>query len=275
VPAWDAQDGRDEPQRRLPRIDRSLTVALTRNRESRAEQTLRAVSIYPQTGAVTRAVTTGSAIGHERRQLLLVAIVTLVPFALLAVWARFYSPAEWEPGVLNALAAQHDLVGAVTTTLNTLGNLEFWAVIVADVAAALAVVRGIVAGLLVGLSFASDLAAFAVKIVVERARPETAAAQQFFGADDFSYPSGHTVRAAALVAVTIWLLAPPRWRIPAAVSGGLLAGALMGFARVSLGVHWPTDIFGGTLLGLAWFAVTAALFLPLLQERRKRQRTNS
>jgi undecaprenyl-diphosphatase len=167
--------------------------------------------------------------------------------------------------LLNALATKDDLVGALSGALNGLGELPVWTVVVAIVAVVIAVVRGIAAGLLVGLSFASDLAAFGVKIVVERTRPDTAAVQQFFGADNFSYPSGHTVRAAALVAVAVWLLAPARWRVPLAVVGGTIAGLMMGYARVSLGVHWPTDTVGGMLLGLCWFGFTAALFLPRMR----------
>jgi undecaprenyl-diphosphatase len=129
--------------------------------------------------------------------------------------------------------------------------------VVVATAALLGIVRGLMAAILVALSFASDLAAFVTKILVERDRPETAAVEQIFGYETFSYPSGHTVRAAAFVAVVGWLLVPARWRLHAALVGGLTAGAVMGYARVSLGVHWPTDTLGGTLLGLAWFAITA------------------
>jgi membrane-associated phospholipid phosphatase len=196
---------------------------------------------------------------RDRRGLLFLAAATLIPFFLLAVWARFWSPAPWEPDILLALAAQPGPIGATVDILNTLGNLPIWAVVIGVSAIVTGMLRGLAAALLVALSFASDLAAFGVKLVVERDRPETAAVDQFFGLDSFSYPSGHTVRAAALAAVLVWLFAPPRWRLPLAALGGVAAGAAMGFARVSLGVHWPTDTIGGTLLGLGWFALTAAL----------------
>lgn len=198
----------------------------------------------------------------ERRGLALLALLALVPFALLAIWARLASPAPWETGLLAALAWEPGMGGEIVRAINTLGNLPIWAIVVAVAAAALGAVRGVSTALLVALSFASDLAAFGVKVLVDRRRPETAAVEQFFGSNTFSYPSGHTVRAAALLALVIWLIAPVRWRLPLAAIGGLSAGLIMGYARVSLGVHWPTDTLGGTLLGIAWFAATAALFWP-------------
>ncbi len=198
----------------------------------------------------------------ERRWLVLLALLTLLPFVLLGAWARYWSPAPWEAGLLQAIEVQPGLVGDFTRGINTLGNLPIWAIVVAVAAAAIGAVRGIRAAVLVALSFASDLAAFVARTLVERDRPETAAVEQFFGSDTFSYPSGHAVRAAALLAVVFWFVAPVRWRVPLAVIGGLSAGLLMGYARVSLGVHWPTDTIGGTLLGLGWFAVTALAIGP-------------
>jgi undecaprenyl-diphosphatase len=195
----------------------------------------------------------------DRRGLALLALVTLGLFAALAVWAKYLSPAVWEIQAMTALAAQPAPLSAAVSALNGLGNLPVWAVVIAIASIVVGFVRGMAAGVLVALTFASDLVAFLVKVLVERDRPDTAVVHEFFGPDNFSYPSGHTVRAAALVAVLIWLFAPAKLRLPLAVLGGAVAGLLMGYARVSLGVHWPTDVVGGTLLGLGWFAVTCAL----------------
>ncbi|MEO8626216.1 MAG: phosphatase PAP2 family protein, partial [Candidatus Limnocylindrales bacterium] len=178
------------------------------------------------------------------RRLPLAAALTLLPFIALAVWARFNSPAAWEPGLVDAVALKDGAFGDVFRLMNTLGNLPFWSVLVAIVTAGIWLVRGARAALLVGLSLASDLAAFVVKIVVERQRPDTAATEHFFGPDSFSFPSGHVVRAVALVAVLAWILAPPGLRFRLALAAGVIAGIVMGYARVALGVHWPTDALG-------------------------------
>lgn len=196
----------------------------------------------------------------ERRSHLLLALLTLLPFLALAVWARFDSPAPWEPGLVNAVALGPGPFGDVFRLINTVGNLPIWSVLAVIAAAGIWLVRGGRAALLVGLSLASDLAAFAVKIVVERQRPETAATEHFFGPDSFAFPSGHVVRAVALLAALAWVLAPPDLRFRLALFAGLITGVVMGYARVALGVHWPTDALGGLLLGLAWFALTSWAF---------------
>ena len=196
----------------------------------------------------------------ERRNLVVLSLATLLPFVALAVWARFASPASWEPGILAAIALQADLLGDLFRGVNVAGSLPIWSVIVAVAAGAAWRLKGRRAALLVALSLAADLAALGVKIVVERQRPETAAVEEFFGSDSFAFPSGHVVRAVALLATLVWVLAPVGRRFRLALGAGLICGLVMGYSRVALGVHWPTDALGGLMLGLAWFALTCWAF---------------
>lgn len=59
-----------------------------------------------------------------------------------------------------------------------------------------------------------------------------------------SFPSGHTATSFA-VAIIIYLHMPKKYGVLA-----LILASVMGFSRVYLGVHYPSDVFGGLLLGI-------------------------
>jgi undecaprenyl-diphosphatase len=71
----------------------------------------------------------------------------------------------------------------------------------------------------------------------------------------FSYPSGHAgaaVVAYGVLLVVLWRYPHLRW-IAAFACGVVILGA--SFGRFYLGVHWPTDVLAGWLLGGAWLCV--------------------
>jgi membrane-associated phospholipid phosphatase len=195
----------------------------------------------------------------ERRGLALTALAAFVPLLVLAVWARLETPDPWEAEVLLAIAVGDDPAGDALRALSTLGNLAVWGSIALVLTVAAVVAGRTWAGLLIALSVLSDGAAWLVKALVERGRPEGAIVEVLFGGESFAFPSGHVVRATALVAVIGWLLTPQRWRLPVAVGAGIVSGAAMGYSRVALAAHWPTDAVGGLLLGIFWFGATAWL----------------
>jgi membrane-associated phospholipid phosphatase len=67
----------------------------------------------------------------------------------------------------------------------------------------------------------------------------------------YSFPSGHAMGSMALVAALAVLAWPTRWRWWAIAGGGVFT-LLVGFSRVYLGVHYPSDVVAGWAAALAW-----------------------
>lgn len=135
--------------------------------------------------------------------------------------------------------------------------------------AALAVVVGIVeiaAGRpRVGLAAAAtiglaSLANSSLKLVVGRARPDELA--PLVVEPGYSFPSGHSLSATVaygVIAILIGRSALPAPLRAACIGVLALLVLVVGLSRVYLGAHYPTDVLGGWLTGLAWVTLFAAV----------------
>lgn len=96
------------------------------------------------------------------------------------------------------------------------------------------------------------LMADVIKLLVARPRPAVEHLQAVSG---YSFPSGHATQAAAfwvslLLAVRPLLSRPPAFAL-AACGCGLIVVAVCA-SRIVLGVHYPSDVVAGVLLGGGW-----------------------
>ncbi|MDB5468694.1 MAG: phosphoesterase [Caulobacter sp.] len=112
------------------------------------------------------------------------------------------------------------------------------------------------AGLLLVASVGGVTISQILKVVFARARPDESL--RLVEAVNASFPSGHAMLS-AVVYLTLGALvsrfAKSR-RIKAfALAAGVLLTLLVGFSRVFLGVHWPTDVLAGWCVGAAWAMV--------------------
>lgn len=109
--------------------------------------------------------------------------------------------------------------------------------------------------LVLALAF-GQVALYLAKSLVHRARPEPGNALTF--ESTFSFPSGHTFAATVfygLAAFVLFRAARGALRSVIALSGLLLV-LLVGFSRVYLGVHWPSDVLASFAAGAVWLAFT-------------------
>lgn len=98
-----------------------------------------------------------------------------------------------------------------------------------------------------------------VKSLVTRGRPGPVIA--IYTESTYAFPSGHATRttAACVMLAALVALACARWWIRLLTWFGAVAvGGAVGVSRVVLGVHWPTDVLGGWLLGTVWALLCVA-----------------
>jgi|SRR5215211_451139 len=92
-----------------------------------------------------------------------------------------------------------------------------------------------------------------LKGVFERARPELF--DSGYSASFYSFPSGHATAAVGWFA---------RWTV---VGVGVSLVLLIGFSRLYLGVHYPTDVLAGFLAAPLWLIFVGAVYVAWLSVR--------
>ena len=101
---------------------------------------------------------------------------------------------------------------------------------------------------------------YVLKNTVHRSRPQYAAA--FLNGHSYSFPSGHTMAATVCYLLLAYVIASQpnassrRRRIAFGLAPAIIVA--VGFSRLYLGVHYPSDVLGGMAAGVAWLMVCGA-----------------
>ena len=77
---------------------------------------------------------------------------------------------------------------------------------------------------------------------------------------EYSFPSGHTSSSFA-AGVVLYLMLPKKYGVPA-----LILAFLIGISRLYVGVHYPTDVLGGMVMGTL-IAVVVVKISELIEKK--------
>ena len=113
--------------------------------------------------------------------------------------------------------------------------------------------------MLIALAIAG-VAGRGIKIATGRARPSVKIEQVLnrsrFSSKFHAFPSGHVAASTAFFAVLLFA----NWRIGL---GCLLIPLLIGFSRIYIGAHYPSDVVFAAILGVLCALLTTGLLLPI------------
>ncbi|HEV2117802.1 MAG TPA: phosphatase PAP2 family protein [Terriglobales bacterium] len=139
--------------------------------------------------------------------------------------------------------------------LSDVGSPVFLSALFAVLVIAFLLVRWRYAAIWLAISMAGALALdLSLKDLFHRARPLPYFIPQL---ESYSFPSGHALGSFCFYMVLAGLLTARIRNLPARILtwifAALLVGAI-GFSRVYLGVHWPTDVIAGYTAAAFWVA---------------------
>lgn len=226
-------------------------------------------SPYPEEGAPGRAsIPVPAVLG------LVVSVLCAVGFTALAAQVS-------QPGWLVWL--DHSLLD-VAALQRTAPMVDVWSVLTWVGDGLLVVPVAVLVGSLLGLATRSwspfvllVLASVGVGLAVELlkhliARPRPPVLEHVVAEDGFGFPSGHTAHAAAvylMIALIAATMLRSVWASAAIVLTAVTLTTIAMMSRIVLGVHSPSDVAAGLLLGAGW----TLLLVSVAQLAGSRRRT--
>lgn len=141
---------------------------------------------------------------------------------------------------------RNDILDPVFVFITTLGNGGAVWIIASVVMLIPKKTRRVGIAALIALAASAVIDNVLLKNIVARPRPYdviTGLTSLVGAQKDYSFPSGHTGSSFAAAVVMLRML-PKRYGVPAVV-----LAVLVGLSRLYVGVHYPTDVFAGMMIG--------------------------
>lgn len=122
---------------------------------------------------------------------------------------------------------------------------------------------------LLGSSFLASASNQVIKYIFKRPRPLMYSLVKQSG---YSFPSGHSMGSIAFYASVFFILyqAKPKYK-NLFMAFNFIIVFLIGFSRLYLGVHWPTDVISGFIMGYTCYLIVKKIYLLILDKEKERE----
>jgi undecaprenyl-diphosphatase len=165
--------------------------------------------------------------------------------------------------LVNAWFHQHATSAGLTAfnAITLLGSVGVWAVVALVAVWLWRSNHRLLLSAWLGTNVGGLLLQYILKTTIHRARPEYAAA--YLHGHSYSFPSGHSMQSMIgyVMLVFVASAASEWWRVRRTLLFACAAVLVMliGFSRLYLGVHYPSDVIGGFAAGAAWLSLSLIL----------------
>lgn len=211
--------------------------------------------------------------GTPKRLFLLGSIMTL-PFLFL-VWMSFY---DWGfIGVLDEMIGseireeRETLRNTFFIFITRLGNPIVIGILTVVVAWFVGIHRNnkkIALWYVITVVFGAGVMNQVIKFFFQRERPDNV--EHLITQGGYSFPSGHAMGSVIVYGALLFLIIRTysNWKVilPVTLVIVPLIG-LIGYSRIYLGVHYPSDVIGGYSLGLAILSLSLGIYSLFLTEK--------
>jgi len=179
------------------------------------------------------------------------------------VFLSYNIPMAWEIILIDWIGnLRNPLMDSLMSGLTYLGSESV--IIVLAILASFALIRIKKYNYLVALWISllgEELIVSLIKYLTERSRPEILT--HLIQADSFGFPSGHSSASVVFYGFMGYFLTQElknrRAKIIAWIILSFIISAV-GFSRIYLGVHWPTDVLAGYFVAFVWLTLVIYIF---------------
>ena len=207
------------------------------------------------------------------RILITLDAILLGLFALLAWWVHVHPVLAIDVTITREFQEnQSPWLSTIMIAVSYIGNNWILSIGLIILAAAIfwMVRLYLEAVMVVVVSAVSALLNIAIKLIVDRPRPNSHLVDVIQHANGMSFPSGHVMSYVAfwglLFSFGLILFTGRRWwRIALLVISGLFV-VLVGPSRIYLGDHWASDVLGGYIFGGVWLCIALLIYFKLREK---------